>query len=99
MSKRVGVIAFGLVSEAVCVLVGPIFIPFFVVPNLEWLFWGWFKAFIQYAFYPVVANAFILVFGEMLINFLDTHPSPGNAQTICRRTSASSALSEGNGNR
>jgi TrbL/VirB6 plasmid conjugal transfer protein len=77
-----GVIAFGLVSEAVCVLVGPIFIPFFVVPNLERLFWGWFKAFIQYAFYPVVANAFIFVFGEMLIHFLDTHPSPWNAQTI-----------------
>jgi hypothetical protein len=77
-----GVIAFGLVSEAVCVLVGPIFIPFFVVPNLEWLFWGWFKAFIQYAFYPVVANAFIFVFGEMLIHFLDSHLSPWNAQTI-----------------
>ncbi len=77
-----GVISFGLVSEAVCVLVGPIFIPFFIVPNLEWLFWGWFKAFIQYAFYPVVANAFVFVFGEMLIHFLDSHPSPWNAQTI-----------------
>ena len=76
------VIAFGFIATAVCVLVGPVFIPFFIVPKLEWLFWGWLRCFIQYAFYPVVANAFIFVFGEMLIHFLDTHPSPWNAQTI-----------------
>ena len=39
------VIAYGFIATAVCVLVGPIFIPFFIVPKLEWLFWGWFKSF------------------------------------------------------
>ena len=34
------VIAYGLVASAVCVLVGPIFIPFFIVPKLDFLFWG-----------------------------------------------------------
>ena len=39
------VIAFGYVAMAVIVLVGPIFIPFFIVPPLappegEWMFWG-----------------------------------------------------------
>jgi hypothetical protein len=36
------VIAFGLIASAVCALLGPIFVPFFLVPKLDWLFWGWF---------------------------------------------------------
>src|SRR5260370_27600171 len=36
--------AYGFVAQAICVLVGPIFIPFFIVPKLEWLFWAWFKS-------------------------------------------------------
>src|SRR4051794_22811489 len=35
------VIAFGLIASAVCGLLGPIFVPFFIVPKLDWLFWGW----------------------------------------------------------
>src|SRR5713101_5397423 len=56
------VVAFGLIASAVCALVGPIFVPFFIVPKLDWLFWSWFKAFIQYSFIPVVAIAFLSVF-------------------------------------
>src|SRR6202046_4367472 len=47
------VIAYGFITTAVCVLVGPVFVPFFIVPKMEWLFWGWFRCFIQYAFYQV----------------------------------------------
>lgn len=32
------VIAFGLIASAVCALLGPIFVPFFIVPKLDWLF-------------------------------------------------------------
>ena len=39
-----------MIASAVCALVGPLFVPFFIVPTLEWLFWGWLKAFIQYSF-------------------------------------------------
>ncbi|HEX2453132.1 MAG TPA: type IV secretion system protein [Vicinamibacterales bacterium] len=70
------VIAFGYVAAAIAVLLGPIFIPFFIVPHLEWLFWGWLKSLIQYAFYPVVANAYLFVFGNLLIRFVDAHPAP-----------------------
>ena len=70
------VIAFGYVASGVAVMLGPIFIPFFIVPHLEWLFWGWLKSLIQYAFYPVVANAYLLVFGNLLIHFIDSHPPP-----------------------
>jgi hypothetical protein len=34
------IIAFGYIAEAIAVMLGPIFIPFFIVPKLEWLFWG-----------------------------------------------------------
>jgi len=50
------VIAYGFIATAVCVLVGPVFVPFFIVPKLEWLFWGWLRCFVQYAFYEVVAR-------------------------------------------
>ena len=76
------VIAFGYVATAIAVLLGPIFIPFFIVPKLEWLFWGWFKSLIQYAFYPVVANAYLFVFGNLLIHFVDSHPPPYDGATI-----------------
>jgi type IV secretory pathway VirB6-like protein len=70
------VIAFGLVATGVAVLVGPLFIPFSIVPQLEWLFWGWLKSVLQYAFYQVIAQAFVFVFGSFLMNFLDAFPPP-----------------------
>ena len=70
------VVAFGLIASAVCALVGPIFVPFFIVPKLDWLFWSWFKAFIQYSFIPVIAFAFLMVFERFIFQFLTTLP-PG----------------------
>src|ERR671934_1294187 len=70
------VVAFGLIASAVCALVGPIFVPFFIVPKLDWLFWSWFKAFIQYSFVPVIALAFLMVFERFIFQYLTTLP-PG----------------------
>lgn len=64
------VIAYGYVASAVCILMGPIFIPFFIVPKLDWLFWGWFKAFIGFSFYQVIASAFVFVFSKVLLGLL-----------------------------
>ena len=64
------VIAYGYVASAVCVLIGPIFIPWFIVPKMDWLFWGWFKAFIGFSFYQVIASAFIFVFSKVLLGLL-----------------------------
>ena len=69
------VIAFGFIATAVCVLVGPIFIPFFIVPKLEWLFWGWFKCFIQYAFYQVIAAAVVFVIANLILGILQLQPA------------------------
>jgi len=75
------VVAFGFIATAVCVLVGPIFIPFFIVPQLEWLFWGWFKAFIQYAFYQVIAAAVVYIIANLLVGTLRLPPS-GTLSTV-----------------
>jgi hypothetical protein len=63
------IIGFGLIAQAVLLLVGPIFIPFFIVPRMDWLFWGWFKAFLQYSFYQVIASAFVYIFAKLLLAF------------------------------
>lgn len=63
------IIGFGLIAQAVLLLVGPIFIPFFIVPKMDWLFWGWLKSFLQYSFYQVIASAFVYIFGKLLLAF------------------------------
>ena len=75
------VVAFGLIASAVCALVGPIFVPFFIVPKLDWLFWSWFKAFIQYSFIPVIAFAFLMVFERFIYQFVTTLP-PGITEDL-----------------
>jgi hypothetical protein len=75
------VVAFGLIASAVCALVGPIFVPFFIVPKLDFLFWSWFKAFIQYSFIPVIALAFLMIFERFIFQYLTTLP-PGITEDL-----------------
>lgn len=65
------IMAFGYVAAGVLILVGPLFVPFFIVPRLSWLFWGWFRSLLTYAFYQVVANAFVYVWCSVLNGFID----------------------------
>ena len=69
------VVAYGFIATAVCVLVGPIFVPFFIVPKMEWLFWGWFRCFIQYAFYQVIAAAVIFIISNLILGTLRLPPA------------------------
>jgi hypothetical protein len=75
------VIAYGFIATAVCVLVGPIFVPFFIVPKLEWLFWGWLRCFLQYAFYEVIAAAVVYIIGNLIIGVL-TMQGTGTISTL-----------------
>ncbi len=75
------VIAYGFIATAVCVLVGPVFVPFFIVPKMEWLFWGWFRCFIQYAFYQVIAAAVVFIIGNLLLGALRLLPG-GTLSTV-----------------
>lgn len=75
------VIAYGFIATAVCVLVGPVFVPFFIVPKLEWLFWGWLRCFLQYAFYEVIAAAVVYIVGNLIIGVL-TLQGVGTISTV-----------------
>jgi hypothetical protein len=75
------VIAFGEVAVAVCMLLGPIFVPFFIVPKMDWLFWGWFRSFLQFAFYRVVASAVLLILADSMDNLIGFLPATGQAMT------------------
>jgi hypothetical protein len=68
------VVAFGLIASAVCALLGPIFVPFFLLPKMDWLFWGWLRSFLQYSFVPVVAIAFLMIFEQFVFRYVTTLP-------------------------
>jgi len=48
---------------------------------MEWLFWGWFRCFLQYAFYQVIAAAVVYVIGNLLVGALRL-PPPGTLSTV-----------------
>jgi hypothetical protein len=68
-------ITYGMIATAVCGLLGPIFVPFLIVPYCEFMFWGWLKAFIQFAFIQVVAFAYLMIFERFAFQFLTSVPS------------------------
>lgn len=53
-------------------LLGPIFIPWLVVPRLNWLFWNWVQFMLQYSFYRVVASALTYIWATVLVNFISS---------------------------
>lgn len=69
------VVMYGYVATAVILLLGPLFIPFKIVPQMEWMFWGWFRAFLQYSFYQLIAAAYVFVFGQFLMQILGAQAS------------------------
>ena len=54
------IVGYGAIASTVVGLLGPVFIPFLVFDKLDFLFWGWLKAFISFSFYrlsPPLASA------------------------------------------
>jgi hypothetical protein len=70
------VVMFGYVATAVIMLLGPIFIPFKIVPQMEWMFWGWFRSFIQFALYQLIAAAYVFIFAQFLKQILGPKTAP-----------------------
>jgi len=53
----------------------------FIVPKLEWLFWGWLRCFLQYAFYEVIAAAVVYIIGNLILGVLQLQPA-GTISTL-----------------
>jgi len=75
------IVAYGAVASAVTGLLGPVFIPFLVFNKLEFLFWGWLRAFIGFCFYKVLAAAVLSILSHLLAQYyteLVGFSDPGN---------------------
>jgi hypothetical protein len=75
------IVAYGAVASAVTGLLGPVFIPFLVFDKLEFLFWGWLRAFIGFCFYKVLAAAVLSILGHLLAQYyaqIVAFSDPGN---------------------
>jgi type IV secretory pathway VirB6-like protein len=77
-----GVIAAGFIIAGIMVLVGPIFIPFLIVPHFEHFALNWFRCLVQYSFYPVVGNAVVFVSAQIWLNYFSQFTFPMDSQTL-----------------
>lgn len=61
----------GYLALGVLTMLGPLTIPFFIVPRLSWIFWSWLSAVIEFAFWRVVSTAIVLVWATAWALFID----------------------------
>ena len=61
----------GFFALSVLSILGPIFIPLYLVPQLEEYFWGWLKAVVQQAFFMITASAMFLIVSMLLSSPLE----------------------------
>src|ERR1700680_3431171 len=77
------IVAYGAIAATIIGVLGPIFIPFLVVDQLDWLFWGWLKAYLGFSFYRVVAAATLIVLAHVLKNhYIQLGQSVSDPSTI-----------------
>ena len=58
-------------AMSITLLLGPIFIPWIVVPQLSFLFWGWFRTLLIYSLYGAVASTVFRIIAELGITVVD----------------------------
>lgn len=66
------VVGFGYLALGAILIIGPVLIPFMLVPKLDFLFWSWLKALIKYSFYPVIGNIILLGISQIMLSVLNT---------------------------
>ena len=55
------------VAIGIGTLVGPLLVPFILVPRFNWLFYNWLSYTIKYSFYQVVANALTFIWANAFV--------------------------------
>ena len=53
------------IALAISLLLGPVFIPWIVVPQLSFLFWSWFRTLLVYSLYGAVAAVIFRIISEL----------------------------------
>ncbi len=74
MTLAFAVSIWGVVAQSIIIMLGPVFVPFFIVPKLDFLFWSWFRSLLIYSSYQVVAAAVIYVFGQLYMTLMQFNP-------------------------
>ena len=69
------VVAGGFIGESVIALLGPLFIPFILIPRMQWMAMNWAKAYIQFSFLPAVALAYLLIMESFIHRVVTTFPA------------------------
>ena len=64
------ILAYGAIGSAVVGVLGPVLIPWLIVPKLDFLFWGWFKAYLAFSFYKVVTAAVLGIVSTVFTHFI-----------------------------
>ena len=72
------VVIYGAIGQGVCLILGPLFLPWFLVPKLDFLFWSWFRSLLQFSFYQLVAAIVAQLVAQILITLLDPSRIPGD---------------------
>ena len=57
----------GFFTLTVLTVLGPLFVPFMMIPQLDFLFWGWFKGLINGVVYMLTSAAMYAVATMVLI--------------------------------
>lgn len=78
----VGVLAVSYLALGLLVLLGPILVPWLLVPGLEHLAWGWLNAVIHYSLYQVIAGAVVFINSNVMLGFFSIHPLPWAAADL-----------------
>jgi len=70
------ILAYSQIATSVCILLGPLFVPFFVAPkSLSWIFDGWLRSLIQFSFLKVIVSAVIFVVASAILAILNALPA------------------------
>ena len=67
-----GQVVWAMIAISILIFLGPMFIPFMMVPPLSFLFWGWFRALFTYALYSVIAGALLRIWGGIVVGYVTT---------------------------
>ena len=53
------------IALSIALLLGPVFIPWMVIPQLSFLFWGWLRTVLVYSLYGAIAAAVFRILTEL----------------------------------
>ena len=57
----------GFVALSVFAILGPMFIPFVILPQMDWLFWGWIRGLVQSTIYMMTSAVMFVVTAMILL--------------------------------